>query len=83
MGSYYQLNKLDRTYKVTCFLCGYYGHGLNTCPNIQEFLEKCCRCWANYHESKDCFLSRKAIPFKRNFLNLSELLKCFGQFEES
>src|SRR6266496_1026321 len=42
-------------YKDHCYLCNYFGHGFNICPNIRpEFLEKCCRCWSSNHESKEC-----------------------------
>src|SRR6266508_6733966 len=31
-------------YKDHCYLCNYFGHGFNICPNIRpEFLERCCR----------------------------------------
>src|SRR6266540_1917782 len=37
-------------YKDHCYLCNYFGHGFNICPNIKpEFLGRCCRCWSgNY-----------------------------------
>ena len=71
------------TYKNHCHLCNYFGHGLNNCPNIRsEFLGRCCRCWTSNHESKECTQDRRAIPFKKNFLKPSELLKKFGLFEE-
>src|SRR6266536_3593469 len=42
-------------YKDYCYLCNYFGHGFNICPNIRpEFLERCCRCWSDNHESKKC-----------------------------
>src|SRR6266545_3802248 len=42
-------------YKDYCYLCNYFGHGFNICPNIRsEFLERCCRCWSGNHESKEC-----------------------------
>ena len=32
-------------YKDHCYLCNYFGHGFNICPNIRpEFLGRCCRC---------------------------------------
>src|SRR6266511_6316660 len=44
-----------RAYKDYCYLCNYFGHGFNICPNIRlEFLERCCRCWSSNHESKEC-----------------------------
>src|SRR6266498_5816886 len=31
-------------YKNHCYLCNYFGHGFNICPNIRpEFLGRCCR----------------------------------------
>src|SRR6266540_993688 len=42
-------------YKDYCYLCNYFGHGFNICPNIRpEFLGRCCRCWSGNHESKEC-----------------------------
>src|SRR6266540_3591582 len=42
-------------YKDYCYLCNYFGHGFNICPNIRsEFLGRCCRCWSSNHESKEC-----------------------------
>src|SRR6266498_4097155 len=42
-------------YKNYCYLCNYFGHEFNICPNIRpEFLERCCRCWSDNHESKEC-----------------------------
>src|SRR6266540_2761909 len=42
-------------YKDHCYLCNYFGHGFKICSNIRpEFLERCCRCWSNNHESKEC-----------------------------
>src|SRR6266540_6764921 len=70
-------------YKDYCYLCNYFGHGFNICPNIRsEFLERCCRCWSGNHESKECKGELQPIPFKENFLKLSELLKNFRLFEE-
>ena len=70
-------------YKDHCYLCNYFGHGLNVCPNIRpEFLGRCCRCWTNNHESKDCKREHQPIPFKENFLKPVELLKKFGLFDE-
>src|SRR6266508_4480591 len=44
-----------RAYKNHCYLCNYFGHGFNICPNIRpEFLGRCCRCWSGNHESKEC-----------------------------
>src|SRR6266540_808717 len=41
-------------YKDYCYLCNYFDHGFNICPNIRpEFLERCCRCWSGNHESKE------------------------------
>ena len=41
-------------YKDHYYLCNYFGHGFNICPNIRpEFLERCCRCWSGNHESKE------------------------------
>src|SRR6266498_3221594 len=32
-------------YKDHYYLCNYFDHGFNICPNIRpEFLERCCRC---------------------------------------
>ena len=32
-------------YKDYCYLCNYFGHRFNICPNIRsEFLGRCCRC---------------------------------------
>src|SRR6266542_2715385 len=37
-------------YKDYCYLCNYFGHGFNICPNIRlEFLGRCCRCWSGNH----------------------------------
>src|SRR6266498_3943219 len=70
-------------YKDYYYLCNYFGHGFNICPNIRsEFLGRCCRCWSDNHESKECKCEFRPIPFKENFLKLSELLKNFGLFEE-
>src|SRR6266498_3376177 len=42
-------------YKDHCYLCNYFDHGFNICPNIRpEFLGRCCRCWSGNHESKEC-----------------------------
>src|SRR6266496_4049586 len=42
-------------YKDHCYLCNYFGHGFNICPNIRpEFLGRCCKCWSGNHESKEC-----------------------------
>ncbi|GES91583.1 hypothetical protein GLOIN_2v1883110 [Rhizophagus clarus] len=74
------------SYKDPCYLCEYYGHGLNTCPNIQQnYRGRYCRCWISPHESKDCHLRRGEkvpIPFKKNFLKLADLIKFFGRIEE-
>ena len=70
-------------YKDSCYLCNYFGHGFNFCPNIRsEFLGKCCKCWISNHESKECKCKQQSTPFKENFLKPSELLKKFGLFEE-
>ena len=67
-------------YKDHCYLCNYFGHGFNICSNIRpEFLERYYRCWFSNHESKECRGELWPIPFKENFLKLSELL---GLFEE-
>src|SRR6266498_4037461 len=43
------------TYKDYCYLCNYFGHGFNICPNIRpEFLGRCCRCWSGNYKSKEC-----------------------------
>ncbi|GES86137.1 hypothetical protein GLOIN_2v1883110 [Rhizophagus clarus] len=74
------------SYKDPCYLCEYYGHGFNTCPNIQQnYWGRCCRCWVSPHESKDCHLRRGEkvpIPFKKNFLKQADLIKFFGRIEE-
>src|SRR6266540_3604672 len=32
-------------YKDYCYLCNYFGHGFNICPNIRsEFLRRCYKC---------------------------------------
>src|SRR6266498_1002420 len=42
-------------YKDHCYLCNYFSHGFNICPNIRlEFLGRCCRYWSGNHESKEC-----------------------------
>src|SRR6266542_2248851 len=42
-------------YKNYCYLCNYFSHRFNICPNIKpEFLRRCCRCWFSNHESKEC-----------------------------
>src|SRR6266498_5464325 len=42
-------------YKNHYYLCNYFSHRFNICPNIRpEFLERCCRCWSGNHESKEC-----------------------------
>src|SRR6266542_2224704 len=42
-------------YKDYCYLCNYFDHGFNICPNIRpEFLGRCCRCWSDNYESKEC-----------------------------
>src|SRR6266498_2272723 len=42
-------------YKDHCYLCNYFSHRFNICPNIRpEFLGRCCRCWSDNHESKEC-----------------------------
>src|SRR6266508_212349 len=42
-------------YKDYCYLCNYFNHGFNICPNIRpEFLRRCCRYWSGNHESKEC-----------------------------
>src|SRR6266542_5820329 len=42
-------------YKDHCYLCNYFSHRFNICPNIRpEFLGRCCRCWFSNHESKKC-----------------------------
>src|SRR6266498_4109353 len=56
-----------RAYKDYCYLCNYFGHGFNICPNIRlEFLERCCRCWSDNHKSKECRDELQPIPFKEN-----------------
>src|SRR6266511_5059557 len=70
-------------YKDYCYLCNYFGHEFNIYPNIRpEFLERCYRCWSSNHESKECRGELRPIPFKENFLKLSEFLKNFGLFKE-
>ena len=70
-------------YKDHCYLCNYFGHGFNVCPNIRpEFLGRCCRCWSGNHKSKECRGEVRSILFKENFLKPSELFKNFGLFEE-
>src|SRR6266498_3188898 len=42
-------------YKNHCYLCNYFSHRFNICPNIRsEFLGRCCRCWSGNHKSKEC-----------------------------
>src|SRR6266545_5223016 len=42
-------------YKNYYYLCNYFDHRFNICPNIRpEFLERCYRCWSSNHESKEC-----------------------------
>src|SRR6266498_2358676 len=42
-------------YKDHYYLCNYFDHRFNICPNIRpEFLGRCCRCWFGNHESKEC-----------------------------
>src|SRR6266498_1377410 len=42
-------------YKDYCYLCNYFGHRFNICSNIRpEFLGRCCRCWSDNYESKEC-----------------------------
>src|SRR6266542_2284190 len=70
-------------YKDYCYLCNYFGHGFNICPNIRpEFLGRCYRCWSGNYESKECRGELQPILFKENFLKPSELLKNFELFEE-
>src|SRR6266498_4496389 len=65
-------------YKDYCYLCNYFGHGFNICPNIRpEFLGRCYRCWSGNYESKECRGELQPILFKENFLKPSELLKNF------
>src|SRR6266496_4600491 len=54
-------------YKNHCYLCNYFGHGFNICPNIRpEFLGKCYRCWSGNYESKECRGELQPILFKEN-----------------
>src|SRR6266498_1939464 len=42
-------------YKNYCYLCNYFSHRFNICPNIKpEFLGRCYRCWSGNHKSKEC-----------------------------
>jgi len=62
-----------------CFICHYFGHGIESCPNVTKNPSRCCiRCWKEGHASNTCGLSlEQAVtpPFKLNFNYPTDLLK--------
>jgi len=62
-----------------CFICHYFGHGIDACPNITKLAsEHCIRCWKKGHASSNCPLpidQASNPPFKPNFIYPSDLLK--------
>ncbi|RIA90190.1 hypothetical protein C1645_738063 [Glomus cerebriforme] len=61
-----------------CFVCHYYGHRFENCPNIHSnAYNRCIRCWKHEHTLQNCQLPKEQIvrpPFKNNFLYPNELL---------
>ena len=62
-----------------CFLCHYFGHGIEDCPNITKSASKyCIRCWTEGHTSSSCTLSSNHAvtpPFKLDFIHPTDFLK--------
>lgn len=50
-------------YSEPCYLCFYFGHGFETCPNIQDdFKGTCLRCFGTGHKVSDCVISGQKNP---------------------
>ena len=66
-------------YKQPCFICEYYGHGLQDCQNIKsEYLGSCIRCWTHItNKAKDCKNQQRKAPFKENYLTPQQLINTF------
>ena len=63
-----------------CYICHYFGHGIEACPNISKSPSAyCIRCWQTGHGSQNCALTmEQAIRcpfFKINFMYPSDLLR--------
>ena len=51
-----------------CYLCKYYGHGANDCPNIEGCaIGLCLQCWTRNHDSESCLYTRRSPPFKPEY----------------
>ncbi|RIA87715.1 hypothetical protein C1645_739900 [Glomus cerebriforme] len=67
-----------RPQQKPCFVCHYYGHIFENCPNIHSnAYNRCIRCWQHDHTFQNCQLPKEQTvrpPFKNNFLYPNELL---------
>ena len=65
-------------YHPQCHICKYYGHGIESCPNITKSATGyCIRCWEQGHNTTTCLLNsdqQVRPPFKNNFLYPHDLL---------
>jgi len=63
-------------YTSPCFLCSYFGHGANNCPNlIDDYLMNCFKCWNPGHSVGECNLFKAKTPFKEEYIPPGELLQ--------
>jgi ABC-type transporter Mla subunit MlaD len=63
-------------YTSPCFLCSYFGHGANNCPNlIDDYLMNCFKCWNPGHSVGECNLFKAKTPFKEGYILPGELLQ--------
>lgn len=59
-----------------CFVCKYYGHSFQECPNIvPKYRGACVRCWISDHQSTRCRRTVRDPPFKDGFCPRADLLK--------
>jgi len=63
-------------YISPCFLCSYFGHEANNCPNlIDDYLMNCFKCWNPGHSVGECNLFKAKTPFKEEYIPPGELLQ--------
>ena len=63
-------------YTSPCFLCSYFGHEANNCPNlIDDYLMNCFKCWNPGHSVGECNLFKAKTPFKEEYIPPGELLQ--------
>jgi hypothetical protein len=62
-------------YNESCFICKYFGHGIQTCPNIlSEYKGACIRCFQGGHFTDSCTNTQREPPMKQGFKDPSYFL---------